>query len=221
MDTLFDVDAVSVASSKSNEWYTKRKYIEAARNVMGSIDLDPASCTEANKTVKAMRYFTEQDNGLLQDWECETCWLNPPYGRANDSNAGYSIGRRLGGGKSIASLFVKRLIDEYKAGRIKQAILLVTSDTDAAWFVPLWEYSICFAAHRVLFHRPGLEDQGQFFGSCFVYLGPHATRFAHTFSEFGPVVLPSSVYRRPQPIIQTTFWNKEQHGKAESHDVGL
>lgn len=25
------------------------------------------------------RYFTEEDNGLAQDWTGERCWMNPPY----------------------------------------------------------------------------------------------------------------------------------------------
>lgn len=207
--TLFDVEEMPVVSEKSNEWYTPSRYIEAARKVLQGIDLDPASCEDANRTVRAARYYTKEQNGLAQDWTCKTCWLNPPYGRANDSNAGYSIGRRLGGGKSIASLFVKRLIDEYEAKRINQAILLVTSDTDASWFVPLWEYSICFADHRVLFRRPGLEDQGQFFGSCFIYFGPSTAEFVKHFTEFGPVITPDSVHRRPQPLPQPTLWDQE------------
>ena len=34
--------------------------------------------TEANKKVD--RFFSEQQNGLLQSWTGEVCWMNPPYG---------------------------------------------------------------------------------------------------------------------------------------------
>lgn len=32
-------------------------------------------------TAKVRRFFTEVDNGLLQDWGRNRCWMNPPYGR--------------------------------------------------------------------------------------------------------------------------------------------
>lgn len=30
---------------------------------------------------KCARYFTEEQDGLAQDWGREVCWMNPPYGR--------------------------------------------------------------------------------------------------------------------------------------------
>jgi ParB family chromosome partitioning protein len=69
----------AIHSSKSVEWYTPSRYIEAARWVMGGIELDPASCANANKIVRAQKYFNQQINGLVQPWHGRV-WLNMPYG---------------------------------------------------------------------------------------------------------------------------------------------
>lgn len=52
----------------SDEWYTMPRYIEAARTVLGHIDLDPASTERANRIIKATHYYTKQDDGLTQHW---------------------------------------------------------------------------------------------------------------------------------------------------------
>ena len=44
----------------------------------GRIDLDPASSPHANALVCADRFFTEEDNGLKQDWKAKTLYLYPP-----------------------------------------------------------------------------------------------------------------------------------------------
>lgn len=203
---LIDLPALE-PQGKSNEWYTPARYVEAARRVMGGIDLDPASCELANRTVKATRYYTKEQNGLAQDWYGRV-WLNPPYGQP----ALTASGRSAGGNSiqnSLLRKFIFKLLDEYVSGNVTQALLCVTSDTDAAWFQPLWQFLICFTSHRVVFVRPGLEGRAQFFGTVFVYLGLNEQAFIDEFSQFGTIAKRVSAPRaKPTPLSLWEFQAK-------------
>src|SRR5260221_11245058 len=104
MVALFKPDNLIAMPQKSNEWYTPARYIEAAREVMGGIDLDPASCAMANQTVKAARYYTKEDDGLSKAWYGNV-WLNPPYGSLYKDRRISSIGA-----------FTNKLLSEFMAG---------------------------------------------------------------------------------------------------------
>lgn len=47
-----------------NEWYTPEEYLNAARSVLGPFELDPASSAQANRTVRAARFYSQQEDGL-------------------------------------------------------------------------------------------------------------------------------------------------------------
>ena len=55
-----------------------REVVDAARAVLGAIDLDPASCAEANTVIQATTIYTVEDNGLERSWHGRV-WMNPPY----------------------------------------------------------------------------------------------------------------------------------------------
>jgi ParB family chromosome partitioning protein len=162
-----------VSKQKSNEWYTPAKYI------MGGIDLDPASCQMANQTVKAARYYTQEENGLMQPWYGRV-WLNPPYGKLNPIP---------GSTKSWQKLFVERSIHEYRQGNIEQAILLLLGNSCFThYFYPLWEYPLCFHDGYITFHKPDGSTGDFGFGTIIVYLGTNEAKFIEMFSQFGRIV---------------------------------
>ena len=88
-------------SCDSPEWFTPRPFVEAARKVLGAIDLDPASHAEANRIVRAGRFYDARANGLKQPWAGRV-FLNPPGG--------------------LVAAFWLRMIDMYEARQITAAI---------------------------------------------------------------------------------------------------
>lgn len=157
-------------SSESNEWYTPSRYIEAARAVMGSIDVDPASNDTAQEVIQAGAYYTAETNGLNKDWPGRV-WLNPPYG-------------------GLSAPFVERLINQFNSGITTEAVVLVNANsTETNWFSPLWDYVLCFCDHRINFETPGGADNGSTHGSVFIYLGGNKHKFYENFNQFGYVVV--------------------------------
>ncbi len=190
-------DNVIAMPLKSNEWYTPARYIEAARAVMGSIDLDPASCKEANMVVRAEKFYTKHENGLEQPWYGRV-WLNPPFGKTEERT-------------SNIYLFTRKCVDEYKAGNIEQAIILTTTRTDTPFFDLLWEFSLCFANHVVRFTAPITRDNSwdgkytHMHGTSFAYLGKNEQKFIDVFSEIGWCI-PSNVAVRKLKAVNLSLW---------------
>ena len=89
----------------------------------------------------------------------------------------------------LSEPFTEKLLSEYEAGNVKEAILLVNANsTDTTWFQPLWDYLLCFTVGRINFESPAGAGSGSTHGSVFVYLGENKAEFIETFSEFGTVV---------------------------------
>jgi DNA N-6-adenine-methyltransferase (Dam) len=190
-----------MVSAESNEWYTPRNYVEAARKVLGEIELDPASCESANKkVVKATKFYTEEDDGLKQNWYGKV-FLNPPYG-------------------DVGPQFVARLVKEYEAGNVDEAILLLNSHvTDSKWFQPLFDYILCFTDHRSKFwneENPEGTSTSPTHGSVFVYFGKNSKVFEKHFKQFG-AVLQRYIPRAPQQVA--TAYRPSRQSDRGSEDA--
>jgi hypothetical protein len=121
-------------NSGENEWYTPPALIEAARECMGGIDLDPATSEVAQATVRATRYFTAEHDGLAQPWSGKV-WLNPPYAQP------------------LIGQFIEKLVAEFRPGRVTGAVVLTNNATETGWGQSLLGASsaVCFPAGRLRF----------------------------------------------------------------------
>ena len=151
-------------SSESPEHYTPSVIIEAAIACMGGIDLDPCSNSKETPHVPAASHYTREDDGLTQEWR-GCVYMNPPYGREIDD-------------------WIAKLVSEYEAGNVTEAIALVPSRTDTQWWQRLREYHVCLVSGRLKFI--GNNDPAPFPSAVF-YLGQNIGRFVYAFEELGDI----------------------------------
>lgn len=151
------------------EFYTPETIIEAAREAMGGIDLDPASCLEANRVVRASRFYTRETDGLSLPWYGRV-WENHPFE------------------KNKNHLWINKLIGEYLVGNVEAACCITWANIDTDWFRPLLAYPQCFPHGRIHYRQPGGKTKkGAPKGSVITYLGDDVERFARAFEHIGTV----------------------------------
>ncbi len=155
-----------------SEWYTPKEIIEAVREVLGGIDLDPASHPDAQAVIQATRFFTAEDDGLSQEWAGRV-WLNPPYSQP------------------LIGEFCEKLIKHVLAGQVPEAITLTNNATETAWATELLHLAsaVCFPVGRVRFWNPQKES-APLQGQMLCYFGQRPERFAAAFAPFGPIERP-------------------------------
>ncbi len=159
-----------------NEWYTPTEYLEAARDVLGDFDLDPASSAAAQRQVQATEFFDKDDDGLTRPWRGRV-WLNPPYSQP------------------AIREFVSKMVSELREGNVTGAVMLTHNFTDTAWFHEAMSAAsrVCFTRGRVKFVNAGGETAAPMQGQAFFYFGTNPAPFVDRFSEIGSVVRPGHV----------------------------
>lgn len=153
-----------------DEYGTPGWLIDLERELMGDIDLDPASNPRSQEIVQAKRYYTRAEDALAfeRDWYGRV-HLNPPYSRG------------------AVEEFVAKLLRE----KVEQACVLVNSSTETGWYQSLVETRFPF----LLFHRRigflGPDnapcDQNRYAQTMF-FLGCEQSQVKDIFGHLGQIV---------------------------------
>jgi ParB family chromosome partitioning protein len=180
-------------SSASSRWFTPPEILDAARAVLGPIELDPASEPAANEVVQASRYLTVNDNGLIHPWgNPESIWLNPPGGKKCN--------------ESLPALFWYRLMTRYASRAFGHAIVMAFSMEQLAITQGLHyegyrslaarsmlDFPFCVPRARIRFVSPDGGKRSPTHANAIVYVPCRIDRtdcFVAAFEQFGKVVVP-------------------------------
>jgi len=160
----------SVRDGGSVEWYTPATIAAAARQVLGNIDLDPASCALANTVIQAERFYTQDDDGLQQPW-AGRLFFNFPYDRGQES-------------------WVAKLVSEIAAGRVVEAIGVCNEVPDRGWYQALDQcmHTKVQCDKRVRFWNSAGQQDSPVAANAIFYCGPKPAKFAAVFASFGRVI---------------------------------
>jgi hypothetical protein len=134
-------------SKATSRWGTPSDYIAMSRIALGGrIELDPMSEPTFNATVGSERIFTEQDDGFVQDWTCETMLLNPA-------------------GELVVPAW-RKLVENFATGRVRRCVWIGFSveqlnlladepDHPLDWSFLLTRKRISFVRHDGYIGAPG------------------------------------------------------------------
>lgn len=156
---------------KNTVWITPWYITERVHRLFGFF-LDPA--TEPSNPTEAKWYFTEEDDGLNQDWSNRfEVFVNPPYG-ADTPKWCEKIAKEAGKGTAIVALLPcgARFATRY----FQKSILSRAS-------------SICFIDHRVNFVRvDGGKVSGNNYDSALYGFNCNPYAFQLAFGDLGVVI---------------------------------
>jgi hypothetical protein len=156
-----------------NENYTPYSFMRPCFEFMGWIDLDPFSCLEANEYVNAYNFFTEETDGLSQNWsEYRRKWVNPPYS---------------------GGLITPSIDKTLQYTHIGETLLLVNSSTSAKWYQDCLEHcsAVLFPSKRIQFWNPYEERKSSNrYDQTLFYFGDRRFEFADQLGKLGTPVMP-------------------------------
>ncbi|MDD2386855.1 MAG: DNA N-6-adenine-methyltransferase [Bacteroidales bacterium] len=166
-------------NSQSQSWGTPIKYINAIKRVFGgAIALDP--CSNEYSIVQAdTEFMLPQNDGLREDWNYPTIYMNPPYGADRTR------------GTTIKNWLAKCVLSHKKYGSKILALVPVATNTGH------WKQSVFGQARALCFlydtRLKFLENgsgagKGAPMACAMIYWGKDYDKFYDIFIEYGAVI---------------------------------
>lgn len=124
-------------TSNRDDWETPQTLFDTLNDIF-SFTLDPCA---SHSNAKCKKYYTKEENGLIQDWSGERVFVNPPYG------------------KDIGEWARKCYLEKDRA---KIIVALLPARTDTRWwhdYIENYTYKE-FLKGRVKFETHGIKSGG-------------------------------------------------------------
>ena len=191
-------------NSKSQNWGTPQKYVDAVKHVFGGqIELDP--CSNQHSIVHAeTEYLHPPRDGLIETWNFKTIYVNPPYGADRDR------------GTTIKN-WLFRCADAHKTHGSQVLALIPVATNTSHWKKYIWgtATALCFLYDtRLRFLVDGRDEgKGAPMSCAMVYWGENYEKFLGVFLEFGAVVdlrtLKGKRIGKSESVIQINFFETD------------
>lgn len=163
-------------NQKSRSWCTPPKYADAVSKFFGGdIELDP--CSNEHSLIRSrVAFCLPEHDGLKEDWNFSTIYVNPPYGADRER------------GTTIRDWLKKCCLAHEQHGAEVLALVPVATNT-GHWKKHVFGKAsgICFLYDtRLKFWIDGkCDDKGAPMSCAMIYWGNNPARFVDVFAKFG------------------------------------
>lgn len=170
-------------SSRTDRWFTPMHIIKKIHNVLGNIDLDPASEPVAQERIRAKKYLTEAGESSKWLESPGTVYCNPPGGKR--------------GARSLTGLFWQQFMATRDSGLLTHGIFMCFSiealqSTQRLPCMSIGEFPLCIPKKRIAFDYPDMTtSHSPSHSNAIVYIPGTINKaglFAQEFRELGVIL---------------------------------
>ncbi len=162
-------------TTSNKDWCTPIKYTKAINDFFNDkLKLDP--CSNPNSIIKADIKFELPTDGLKQDWNYSTIYVNPPYGRDKER-------------KTTIKNWIQKIYETYSKYNNEILALIPVATNTSHWKLYIFGKAtgVCFLYDtRLKFRINGNENnKGSPMACAMGYWGKDYDKFKNIFGRYG------------------------------------